>query len=408
MPSLYWNNFARVNFFRRRFVRFTLLICALLLYGLSGHTQGAGQQPRIVAVADIHGAYDTFVSILQRAGIIDRNRKWIGGNTTFVQVGDILDRGPKARSAMDLLMQLEKQAGATKGKTIVLLGNHEVMNLIGDLRYIPPEEYQNYADAQSAKKQNDAYLAFQQFKRDQAKALKQPEPVFSAENEKSWKDAHPIGYVEQRQAFEPNGKYGKWLRKHFPILQLNGMIFLHGGLNPELSNLSVDELNRRIAREIELYDTTRQYLLAQKRILPFSDIEEIAEAAKTEAARLSQNTPEADPEKAKLLLLVSEVGSWLSMNENGPLWFRGFSTWTDEEGEKNLATLISAYKVRAFVVGHTVQPGGQIRSRFKNQIFLIDTGMLDSTFFEGGRASALQIQDGKFSVIYPDQTLPLP
>ena len=35
---------------------------------------------RIVAVGDIHGAYEPFVKILQTAGIIDARLRWIGGS----------------------------------------------------------------------------------------------------------------------------------------------------------------------------------------------------------------------------------------------------------------------------------------------------------------------------------------
>jgi hypothetical protein len=56
--------------------------------------------------------------------------------------------------------------------------------------------------------------------------------------------------------------------------------------------------------------------------------------------------------------------------------------------------------VTRFITAHTVMPDGQIRSRFNGQIFLIDTGMLSGSFFPGGRASALEITDGKVTPIY--------
>ena len=49
--------------------------------------------PRIVAIGDIHGDYNDFLAILQRAGLIDEQHHWAGGKTTFVQVGDEIDRG---------------------------------------------------------------------------------------------------------------------------------------------------------------------------------------------------------------------------------------------------------------------------------------------------------------------------
>jgi len=67
----------------------------------------------VVAIGDVHGDFDDFVAILQKSGLIDAQHHWIGGKTTLVQVGDLLDRGPKPRDVMDLLMALE-----TAGRTI--------------------------------------------------------------------------------------------------------------------------------------------------------------------------------------------------------------------------------------------------------------------------------------------------
>ena len=59
-----------------------------------------------------------------------------GGNATLVQTGDLIDRGAKGREAMDLLMWLQKGAAKARGNVVPLLGNHEVMNIVGDLRYV--------------------------------------------------------------------------------------------------------------------------------------------------------------------------------------------------------------------------------------------------------------------------------
>ena len=62
---------------------------------------------RVVAVADIHGAYDAFERILKQAGVLDESLGWSGGATHLVIVGDVLDRGAGSRRAMDLIMRLE-------------------------------------------------------------------------------------------------------------------------------------------------------------------------------------------------------------------------------------------------------------------------------------------------------------
>ena len=89
---------------------------------------------RTVAVGDVHGDFEQFVMVLESAGLLDGEGNWVGGRTHLVQTGDVLDRGPDSRKVMDLLMKLEKQAEAAGGRVHVLIGNHEAMNVYGDLR----------------------------------------------------------------------------------------------------------------------------------------------------------------------------------------------------------------------------------------------------------------------------------
>ncbi|HJS58221.1 MAG TPA: metallophosphoesterase, partial [Vicinamibacteria bacterium] len=65
---------------------------------------------RVVAVGDVHGAYDNLVAVLRMAGLIDAEDHWSGGRARLVQTGDVLDRGPDSRKALELLMRLEKEA----------------------------------------------------------------------------------------------------------------------------------------------------------------------------------------------------------------------------------------------------------------------------------------------------------
>jgi hypothetical protein len=136
MNSSRWSNVGRLA---RSVVRLFVLLALT--------SSSAAQRPsRIVAVGDIHGDFDAFVGILKHAGIIDTSGRWSGGTATLVQTGDYTDRGPKVREAMDFLMGLEPQAKAAGGRVAVLLGNHEVMNLIGDVRDVTPAIYQSFAD----------------------------------------------------------------------------------------------------------------------------------------------------------------------------------------------------------------------------------------------------------------------
>ena len=161
---------------------------------------------RVVAVGHLHGDYEGFVSVLRSAGLLDNDGNWAGGKTHLVQTGDILDRGPGSRKIMDLLMQLEKQAKAADGMVHSLIGNHEAMNVYGDLRYVTKEEFAAYVDG---------------------KAAGNGDPV------------HPPGYAEHRGAFGPKGVYGKWIRGNNAVIQINNTLFLHGGISPKYADTGI-------------------------------------------------------------------------------------------------------------------------------------------------------------------------
>jgi hypothetical protein len=94
----------------------------------------------IFVIADIHGEHDQMIRLLQNAGVIDAQQRWSAGRAHFVQLGDIFDRGPDAIRTLWYLYDLERQAVAAGGGLHVLLGNHEIMVLLGDLRYLAPKD----------------------------------------------------------------------------------------------------------------------------------------------------------------------------------------------------------------------------------------------------------------------------
>src|SRR5687768_13352063 len=117
-----------------------LLLLALLLAALLCGNTWEGVE-RVVAIGDVHGDFKQFLEVLRYADLIDGKNKWTGGKTHVVQLGDIPDRGPDTRKIMDLLIDLEKQAKKKGGMVHVLIGNHDAMNVYGDLRYTTPEEF---------------------------------------------------------------------------------------------------------------------------------------------------------------------------------------------------------------------------------------------------------------------------
>ena len=100
---------------------------------------------KVVAFADVHGAYDDLTGLLKATGMVDAGLKWSGGRTHLVSTGDLLDRGKDSRKVMDLLMRLQGEAAAAGGQLHVTLGNHEAMNLLGHVRDVAPGELEAYA-----------------------------------------------------------------------------------------------------------------------------------------------------------------------------------------------------------------------------------------------------------------------
>jgi hypothetical protein len=394
--------FPRRHVFRRVGI-FILLFLAVAGPAWAGPSRAPAEQTNaVVAVGDVHGAFDNFVAILQRAGIIDKQNHWAGGKATFVQVGDMIDRGPKPREVMDLMMSLEKEAAQAGGRVVSLLGNHEVMNIMGDLRYVTTENYLSFADNNSEERRKTAFQQYMKWRSSHQQLIAElPQPMELTEAE--WMARHPAGFIEHREAFSPKGEYGKWLREHAPVAKVGSVIFLHGGISPGLAHLKLDTIDGHVRDEIKMFDATKQYLVDENVILPFFTLQEMAAAAQAELTAERKSRVPSDEQKQARILQFLGFGDWLSVRVDGPLWFRGYDHWSEEEGNVEIGKVLEAYNAAHIAVGHTPQKGGRIRPRFGNKVFLIDTGMLNS-YYHGGRASALEIcGDTKFTAEYMDQ-----
>jgi Calcineurin-like phosphoesterase len=384
-----------------------LLLLVLVGKALAGPAKTASEHSEpVIAIGDVHGDFDDFVTILQRTGLIDAQHHWTGNKSTLVQVGDLLDRGPKPREVLDLLMALEGEAPKAGGRIVSLLGNHEMMNIMGDLRYVTAENYASFADGKSEERRQSAYQQYVKWRNSHAALLVElPQPMEITEAE--WMARHPLGFVEQREAFSPKGIYGKWLREHSALAKIGDVIFLHGGIHPNLAHLKLDTINAHIHDEIKAFDAVKQYLQDERVILPFFTLQELSAVVQAELTAERKSRVPSDEQKQARLIQFLGYGDWLSVRVDGPLWFRGYDQWNEEEGVAQVGKLLEAYDATRIVVGHTVQKGGRIRPRFGGKVLLIDTGML-SSYYPGGRASALEIKDGnKLTAEYMDQQVPL-
>ena len=374
--------------FRRQCV--VVVFSALLALPLA-----AGETGRIVAVGDVHGSFEGLTAILEETGIVDANLKWTGGTATYIQLGDLFDRGLHVRETLDFLMKLQDEAGAAGGRVECVLGNHETMNLTGFFRDANPEVYTTFVDAKSEKRRKKLWSAVKSYR-----ALRD-EPTDDAALE-AWEIEHPLGWVEYADALEPKGVYGKWLRTLPTAIMIDGALFIHGGVSPDVAGMSVDEINKTVASELKTFDTARHYLVSQSLVPPSASFTEIADmvVAITYWAGQEDST-DIIRRHADLLEPLVGINEWLTMSPDGPLWFRGATRWDEEIRGEEMAALLDGVGAEVMVVGHTPDPEGTIRVRFKDRVFLIDTGML-SSYYEGGRPSALEIDGDTFTAIYLD------
>jgi hypothetical protein len=154
----------------------------------------------VVAVGDLHGDLANATSVLALAGLTDPEGHWIGGDATLVQTGDTTDRGDDSRAVLAWLRRLETEARAAGGRVVPLLGNHEVMNLRGDWRYVSPGDLAAYG-----------------------------------------------GEAARKAAFSPTGEDGAWLRRLEAVAVVGDTAFAHGGIVPRWAEIAATNAAVRAA-----------------------------------------------------------------------------------------------------------------------------------------------------------------
>lgn len=150
----------------------------------------------MVAVGDLHADLDDALSVLRMAGLIDASAHWSGGRAVLVQTGDTTDRGPDSKEVIELLQRLGPEAEAAGGQVVALLGNHEAMNLTGDLRYVSPLDVADFGSA-----------------------------------------------AARAQAFGPQGALGSWLLDRDVVQKVDDTIYAHGGISPAWAARGLGAIN---------------------------------------------------------------------------------------------------------------------------------------------------------------------
>ncbi len=155
---------------------------------------------KLLAISDMEGDFASFRKLLQAAGVIDNNFNWTFGNGQLVLVGDFLDRGSQVTEVLWLIYSLEEKAKAAGGYVHYILGNHEIMNLSSDLRYVNPKYIEN------------------------VKLLR----------------------MQYERLYDANSEIGRWLRTKNIVEKIGKLLFAHGGISDEVNNLnlSVTRINQ--------------------------------------------------------------------------------------------------------------------------------------------------------------------
>jgi hypothetical protein len=204
----------------------SLLLTLILFAGCAGaDTLPAARQPpaaRILAIGDVHGDLTATRQALRLGGAIDENDRWIGGSLVVVQTGDQLDRGDEERAILHLFDRLTREAARAGGAFHALNGNHELMNVQGDLRYVTPGGYRDFQGRMGNitvvdTAQADSLLA--QFPPEQRARV---------------------------AAFRPGGPYARMMARRNTILMIGENVFVHGGVLPVHAGYGIEAINEEI------------------------------------------------------------------------------------------------------------------------------------------------------------------
>jgi len=157
------------------------------------------QPDKMFVVSDIEGNFDALRKLLQVHGIIDSSLHWIYGDGHLILNGDIVDRGSQVTECLWLIYTLEEQAKNAGGYVHFILGNHELLNLSGNLKYVN-KKYKQYCQIM-----NEEYSS-----------------LYSNQSE-----------------------LGKWIRTKNVVEKIGDVLFAHAGISQEMNNqnLSVEEIN---------------------------------------------------------------------------------------------------------------------------------------------------------------------
>ena len=342
---------------------------------------------RVVAFGDVHGAYADWTAMLREVGIIDAAGNWSGGDSHLVSLGDLIDRGPDSRKVVELMMKLDAQAEKAGGAVHIVLGNHEVMVMTGDLRYVSAAEFAAFAPDETAADREALYADYRRFN-----------PGGRDETVRATFDQqYPKGFVALRKAYSQDGELGAWLVKQPFVIRVNDKVYMHGGIASEYSELSIAEINRKAQGELKSF-LDNMDTLREAGVMPWHvSYHDRLGFLNTRAEEYVAANPRKQADWFQPLKEVFEAQKAFVFSDDSPNWYRGTAVCHPYSESFNTERFLKRAGAKQLVMGHT-PTRGEVLQRMDGLAIRLDTGMLKSVY--KGRASALVSQGNKFHVHY--------
>lgn len=259
----------------------------------------------IFVISDLEGNFGTFRDFLLTHKVIDQELKWDFGKGHLVLLGDFVDRGDATTQLLWFIYKLEQEARAAGGNVHYIIGNHEIKNLQGNF-----------------KSASNKYI--------------------------------PISGIlgrPQSDLFANHSLIGRWLESKNSIEMINGVLFTHGGLHPQLAEIDVD-IN-------QINTVTKQYY----RQMYYPGVAD-------------DNTE----------LLIS--------TKTGLSWYRGY--FEDDLNQQEIEQTLAAFIAEKVVVGHTLQR--KVNTLYEGKVIAID--VKHPSYYRGSFPSksseGLLIENGSF------------
>jgi len=377
---------------RKRTAFLAGVLCLALLAGVRAGQAGQTSKwewdgvDRIVAIGDVHASYDKFLALLRGTGLVDEGSNWTGGTAHLVLAGDLVDRGQDDRKVMDLAMRLQTEAKAAGGEVHALLGNHDLMVLMRDLRYVEKKSYAAFAADENPEDRAKGWAGYvTAYPADRA-----GDPKLRA----AFDDSYPPGFFAYLKMLDLEGPYGAWALARPSVIKVNGIVFVHGGLTEKVAAKGLEGINR------EIHEAIVAYAKAAKALEPlikgpatFEEISAVAYDIDKGAFEGKKDPGQDEAAKALIACLNSPLQA-----QDSAVWYRGNALESEVLERRRVDAVLDLLKASSLVVGHTPTAEGLVTSRFGARVYRADVGQA-----YGRQPYCLEFKGGEVRVFDPQK-----